>query len=142
MAIKQIIYELEAILNVKIRGFNFFKVSNVLKKYVDLEPKYYIMRQVRNKMPLDLNYDLIASEICEKHGVTIQDLQSGKRGSQIVSARIEFVRHMVHEYPNIIHLTLARYLKKDHTTICHYLYHTKKECIYEPLKEYKVNLTD
>ncbi|CAB4140642.1 Chromosomal replication initiator, DnaA C-terminal [uncultured Caudovirales phage] len=74
-----------------------------------------------------------AKEACKMYEVTERDFFGNLRIREFVSARCHFARAVLYKCPSYSRSKLARYLKKDHTTIIHYAYKAKVDCKLPPL---------
>lgn len=85
---------------------------------------------------LDLVHE--AEKIAEIYNTTLTEMQSKCGQSNIVSARAHLCRY-VRMNSTISLKQMGRFLKKDHTTIIHYIYRSKTECLIPVLKsKYKI----
>ena len=61
----------------------------------------------------------IAKQICFKHGLTLENLQSKNRARDYTKARVEFTKRCIKEI-NKSKNAIGRFLKKDHAVIHYY----------------------
>ena len=71
-------------------------------------------RSILERQPLEL----IAKEICDKYGVTQEQLKSVTRTRALVYCRKQFIEHALTIYPYTL-AELARFLNRDHSSILH-----------------------
>lgn len=62
----------------------------------------------------------VALSVAKKHSITIEDLQGSCRRKELVAARKEFCRICALSIGKS-YTTIARFLKRDHTTVMHHL---------------------
>jgi len=79
-----------------------------------------------------------AERIAHIYATTLKEMQSGCRQQNMVSARVHFCRY-VRLNSQISLKQIGKFLGKDHTTIIHYIYKSKTECMLAPLQsKYKL----
>lgn len=96
------------------------------KTYVVEKPETIIKREIiyitkedpRPKERPDL--EEIAIDVCQKHRLSIKDLQSRSRKTHLVHARVDFCKLGREVYGYTLN-ELGGFLGRDHTTVIHYL---------------------
>lgn len=92
-------------------------------KVEDLPPpppreRDYLYVQRADEVPEVMRWQVIMAEVCQKHGITQQELVSSRRSQKLVAARNEASYRMSRE--TLMNLSaIARRLNRDHTTIIH-----------------------
>ena len=105
-----------------------YKTEKVVERVV---VEKLITTQMQSVESIDLAAE--AKEACEMYEVTERDFFSNVRRQDFVSARCHFSRAVLYKCPSYSRSKLARFLKKDHTTIIHYAYKAKVDCKLPPL---------
>lgn len=77
-----------------------------------------------------------AQRIGKLYNTNLEEMQSKKRDKNIVLARAHFARYM-RLHSNYTIVSIAKFLKRDHSSIIHLLYDSKVPCAISPL--YKRN---
>lgn len=76
----------------------------------------YLYVQRADEVPEVMRWQVIMAEVCQKHGITQQELVSSRRSQKLVAARNEASYRMYRETPMNMS-AIARRLNRDHTTI-------------------------
>lgn len=121
------------------RPFDENKIMNMLERFQDkIEPivvlkKVYLQAKPTTNLKLNQTViDAVADEVCNEHGITIQELKAnsplscyedGKRGSiKYTSARRDMCRRVMSTDPTIARLELKKWFGyKCHSSIYHLL---------------------
>jgi hypothetical protein len=122
MTRNQLIEEIGKALNIEIRGFYHFKVSNLIVKYYQTEKRNYRIADIH--FLTDAEFDDHAQKIADLYKITLKQLKGKNREHHVVAARVHFCRKMRSEY-KVTLTSLGKYLNLNHTTICHYLHKYK-----------------
>jgi len=73
-----------------------------------------------------------AERIAYIYNTNLKELQSSCRQQNMVSARVHFCRY-VRLHSDMSLKQIGKFLRKDHTSIVHYIYRSKTECMLAPL---------
>lgn len=111
----------------------YFVIKKGKGRYLNIKNKIYSKYEIYNEFGIQLNYikdwkDLI-DKSCDLLGVSIEDIRSRNRETEIVDKRTAIVKFVLSYVPTINLSELSRYINRHHATI---IYMRDKDINYIP----------
>jgi chromosomal replication initiation ATPase DnaA len=117
------IKELESIIG-ELEPHKLLKVHEIFRKFKRKEIRERVVYAESVIQPsIDLQSE--ANHIAHQHGITLDELLGKKRNFQFTYAKTHFIRYVMMKYRNLTTKQLANFMKVDHSTIIHHMYHVK-----------------
>lgn len=106
------------------------KVEGILDKAIKANSKTIVRKKyikvysgvqgltVKNEL---VDFDAIAEKVCEAHNLPVNAIFSKNRSEAYVNARADFVFRVKRANPNQSLKSIGAYMRRDHTTVIHYI---------------------
>ena len=103
---------------------NLLKVHEIFRKFKRKEIRERIIYAESVIQPtIDLQSE--AKFIADQHSITVDELLGRKRNYEYSYAKTHFTRYVMMKYRNLTTKQVANFMKVDHSTIVHHMYHAK-----------------
>lgn len=134
MNLQQAINEIKDYFNLEMMPHDIKKITAILESVTREKViiKYRNVQLVDSKEIIFMNLEEEGQRIAAMYGTTLEAIKGKRRDMRNVSARAHLVRY-ARLNSKVTITELARYLNKDHTSICHLLYSPKPNCSIPPL---------
>jgi chromosomal replication initiation ATPase DnaA len=142
MTIKEARNEIVSYFNLEMNDYSEKKLKSILSSMErviyrnEVVNKYVYVNVEKADAPINLEDE--ALKISTMYGVTVADMKGRVRKHTCVGARAHLVREMRLKN-NVSSVRLAEFLNRDHSTIMHLSYHSKANCLVQPLYNKRVN---